>query len=504
MKKTIKSLIFIALLFLNIKMIKAADYIWPIDEKNAYETYIEYGYGKRNYDSSAYDMKYNYAPYEGIYTRYENHYGVDITGIKGNTYDVVSVVDGTVLTTSLDQIVNPRLDYVNRNQRNASFDGGGYGNYIVIKEDKTGLCFLYGHLNANSVTLRNGDRVSKGQKIGIMGSSGDSGHMHLHFEVRLNQSTTTTGKNLVITRQYGLETLDPTNYIGNNAPEKKIVEPTNPIVEDNTVKVEEPTVKVKEKVIKRQDTVKESNDNSKAKVTNIEYIGYSDFGKIIITLDKTTDKVPSVKAVIGGEDKHGYFVAMDNNSYIYTLIFNEFDITTYGDITLYVLETDEIEAATANAGYLNEYVIPQTFEDSYYYKLGDLNKDGYVDAVDASLTLKIYKKLATEQPLTEEENDQKTRADINKDGYVNSIDASLMLDYYSYLSTTWSGTKQEKIIACEVTGDHIVDTLDYEMIKIMTEQNVAYNEKYDTNKDGKLDSEDIAFFKQVLKTYGSR
>ena len=214
MKQIIKKLLFVALLFTNINIIKAADYIWPIDEGNAYETYIEYGYGKRNYDSTSYDIKYNYAPYEGIYTKYENHFGIDITGIKGNTYNVVSVVDGTVLTTSLDQIVNPRLDYINRNQRNVSYDGGGYGNYIVIKENSTGKCFLYAHLNANSVTLRNGDKVTKGQKIGVMGSSGDSGHMHLHFEVRINQENTTTGKNLVVTRAYGLETLDPTNFIG--------------------------------------------------------------------------------------------------------------------------------------------------------------------------------------------------------------------------------------------------------------------------------------------------
>ena len=89
MKKTIKLLLFSIIFLTSKNIIKAADYIWPIDEKNAYETRIEYGYGKRSYDSKAYDMLYNYAPFEGFYSNYENHYGVDIAGIKGHTYDVI-------------------------------------------------------------------------------------------------------------------------------------------------------------------------------------------------------------------------------------------------------------------------------------------------------------------------------------------------------------------------------------------------------------------------------
>ena len=61
MKKTIKLLLFSIIFLTSKNIIKAADYIWPIDEKNAYETRIEYGYGKRSYDSKAYDMLYNYA-----------------------------------------------------------------------------------------------------------------------------------------------------------------------------------------------------------------------------------------------------------------------------------------------------------------------------------------------------------------------------------------------------------------------------------------------------------
>ena len=495
MKKLIKNVLFVALLFINIQMVKAADYIWPIKDTNAYETYIEYGYGVRTYDSTAYDMKYNYAPYEGIYSRQENHYGVDITGIKGNTYNVVSVVDGTVLTTSLDQYVNPSLGHINRTQRNSSFDGGGYGNYIVIKENSTGLCFLYAHLQANSVTLRNGDRVTKGQVIGTMGSSGDSGHMHLHFEVRLNQNYTTTGKNLIITTKYGLETLDPTKYIGTKAPEKPVEQV-----------VEQPK-EVKEE---KKETPKETQpvvDNKKATVTSASFEDYYDFGKLVVTLDKELTNAPKIDILISNEGHDAHFIGKDGNKYIYTVVYSDFDIVTYGKIIMAMPSTELNNMAYQEIGYLNEYTVAQTYEDSYYYRLGDVNKDGRIDAIDASQTLSLYSKLVSGQPLTAEEQDQKTRADMNKDGYVDSIDASLILNYYAKMSTGWTLTKQEKIIRADVTGDHVINNLDYSIIKAMAksgQQTGAYNEKYDLNKDGKMNNLDELFFKDVLREYGSR
>lgn len=494
MKKLIKTTLFIALLMFNKNIIKAANYIWPIDEKNAYETYIEYGYGQRTYDSKAYDLKYPGGQLEGYYSRNENHYGVDITGIKGHTYDVISIVDGTVLTTSLDQLYNPSLSYIDRNQRNASFDGGGYGNYIVIKEDSTGRCFLYAHLKANSVTLRNGNKVKKGQKIAVMGSSGDSGHMHLHFEVRLNQNTTTTGKNLVITRTYGVETLNPIDYIGSKAPEKKIE-----VIEQIVPEKAEAKQEVKE--TKKVETKQEVIVNTKAKVTNVNFENYRDFGKLTITLDKEAS-IPTIKVTIGSEEKTANFIAKDGNKYIFTIVYNQFDITTYGYINIKVI-SNEIVSFEKYVGRLDEYKIKETYEETYYYKQGDVNKDGRVDAVDASQVLSLYSKLITEKPLTADEKDQLTRADMNNDGYVNSIDASMILNYYANVSTTWTPSRQEKIIACDITGDKVVNMMDYQILKNMINSNV-YAQKYDLNRDNKVDSNDEIFFKSVLKDYGTR
>jgi murein DD-endopeptidase MepM/ murein hydrolase activator NlpD len=70
---------------------------------------------------------------------------------------------------------------------------GGYGNQIVISHSG-GKQTRYAHLSAFSVNV--GQKVSKGQYIGAMGSTGRSTGSHLHFEV------------LIGGRQY-----NPLNYV---------------------------------------------------------------------------------------------------------------------------------------------------------------------------------------------------------------------------------------------------------------------------------------------------
>jgi len=58
---------------------------------------------------------------------------------------------------------------------------GEYGNAIILNHNQSYFT-LYGHLSDNFV--KKGDKVRKGQVIGLSGSTGHSTGPHLHFEVR--------------------------------------------------------------------------------------------------------------------------------------------------------------------------------------------------------------------------------------------------------------------------------------------------------------------------------
>jgi len=85
------------------------------------------------------------------------HYGIDY-----------SCYVGTPVTAPCDGIAYPREQ------------AGGFGRYVVIE---SGAYRVYtAHLSACSV--REGERVIAGQRIGLSGSTGNSTGPHLHFEVR--------------------------------------------------------------------------------------------------------------------------------------------------------------------------------------------------------------------------------------------------------------------------------------------------------------------------------
>ena len=64
----------------------------------------------------------------------------------------------------------------------AGWSNGGYGYYAII-DHGNGYRTLYAHMATGSIVVKAGDRISQGQKIGTMGSTGRSTGPHLHFEI---------------------------------------------------------------------------------------------------------------------------------------------------------------------------------------------------------------------------------------------------------------------------------------------------------------------------------
>ena len=67
--------------------------------------------------------------------------------------------------------------------------------------------------------------------------------------------------------------------------------------------------------------------------------------------------------------------------------------------------------------------------------MGDVNFDGNVNAVDASMVLAYYARVSTNQEGGYNE-EQMLAANVNHDGDINAVDASSILAYYAYVSTT--------------------------------------------------------------------
>lgn len=90
------------------------------------------------------------------------HYGTDFGAADGTP--ILAAADGVVTVVGT---------------------GGGFGNLIVITHTVGGQTVAtgYGHMWADGVYVHEGQRVSAGQLIGAVGSSGYSTGAHLHFEV---------------------------------------------------------------------------------------------------------------------------------------------------------------------------------------------------------------------------------------------------------------------------------------------------------------------------------
>jgi len=116
---------------------------WPVPSNGA----VSSGYGVRMHP---------------VFRVQRQHWGIDIPGAHGA--NVVAADTGTVITSAYNS---------------------SYGNYVVISHGN-GMTTLYAHLSSRKVS--EGASVTKGQVIGLIGSTGISTGPHLHFEVSRNGS----------------------------------------------------------------------------------------------------------------------------------------------------------------------------------------------------------------------------------------------------------------------------------------------------------------------------
>ncbi len=122
-------------------------------------------------------------PVSGVLTsRYgarwnSSHKGIDIGTAKGTAIHAAAA--GTVTTVCTGCPHN----YPGFSSAKGCRCGGGYGNYVIVTHGN-GVQTLYAH--CTSISVKAGQKVSQGQTIATVGSTGNSTGNHLHFEVRVN------------------------------------------------------------------------------------------------------------------------------------------------------------------------------------------------------------------------------------------------------------------------------------------------------------------------------
>lgn len=63
--------------------------------------------------------------------------------------------------------------------------GYGFGNFVVVRTavEDSGYRVIYGHMSQISVKV--GDKVTNGDKLGVMGDSGNTSGAHVHYQIEL-------------------------------------------------------------------------------------------------------------------------------------------------------------------------------------------------------------------------------------------------------------------------------------------------------------------------------
>ncbi|GAA4052792.1 M23 family metallopeptidase [Agromyces indicus] len=127
----------------DVSLLESPRIVWPVDPSRTSD-----GFGPR------------VAPCGGCSTE---HDGVDFN--PGAGAPIVSIADGVVIT--------------------ATEAGGGFGAYVEVQHNINGVLItsLYAHMQYGSIQVSAGQRVSAGDPLGAVGSTGQSTGPHLHLEM---------------------------------------------------------------------------------------------------------------------------------------------------------------------------------------------------------------------------------------------------------------------------------------------------------------------------------
>jgi murein DD-endopeptidase MepM/ murein hydrolase activator NlpD len=121
--------------------------------------------------------------------------GTFIMPVKGATLSSRYGMRGGRMHKGLDFTSGNRNIYASDTGRVvfAGYQNNGYGNIVII-DHRNGYQTKYAHLS--KIQVRSGQNIGKGEVLGIMGDTGNSDGVHLHFEIFKNGAVVNPSKHL--------------------------------------------------------------------------------------------------------------------------------------------------------------------------------------------------------------------------------------------------------------------------------------------------------------------
>jgi murein DD-endopeptidase MepM/ murein hydrolase activator NlpD len=141
---------------------------WPVEKLVNFPEF-PIGYVDHN------DLDSMIQDYEGGMSALDGHRGTDIPAFNFREMD-----RGVKAFAAAPGVVT-QVEY-SRYDRNASIPGPDSGNFIIVRHFN-GTEGSYNHFRENSIVVQVGDTLSRGDVIGLVGSSGNSLLPHLHLEI---------------------------------------------------------------------------------------------------------------------------------------------------------------------------------------------------------------------------------------------------------------------------------------------------------------------------------
>ena len=126
-------------------------------------------------------------------------------------------------------------------------------------------------------------------------------------------------------------------------------------------------------------------------------------------------------------------------------------------------------------------------EQENFMKYGDMNGDGMIDMIDASMIFSI--------------SDEKRMGDINRNNVIDSEDVQLLVEYIRYAETEGKYNDTERIFYKkygDLNKDRIIDDDDVMLLKELQNGTAINNKTGDANEDGEINISDAVLIMQSI------